>query len=319
MWTVYGSDDRALASPLPTNDDIRPLAQQLIRIKTIGQLLAADETSPTEARRTWKHAWAHRLHQATDLFESQAHQTRLADDPKNDTFSIEAREMRQEARLVEKSLIEQGLLVPRTSYVVGRTDANRPFPHTSQQLASLGLSHAARLLVHSSVQIAFEVPSDQAAPLRDALREASETSNSVWQITTTPPAMTTTDQLWHHSQATRQPAIRMMFKGPHAAVQIHYPYQRWADIPPHAALATLLVALTILTGVLLQRPTVVDAIVVRPHLLGVVAGLLWWLFLSPSVFGWVIVAISLFTSLHVVWPRTVASPSTVTRLGQLNK
>ena len=304
MWTVYGPDDTALSPPLATDDDIRPLAQQLMRIKAMGQLLAAGESSSTETALTWKRAWAHRLHQAVHLLESQTDQSRLADEG----------EMKQEARLVEKSLLEQGLLIAHPSYVVGRTEKNLSFPHTPQQLRSLAESHTARLLTHSSNQLAFEVPKDQATALRGALREASPAFASVWQITATPPATTTMGRLWHLSQASKHPATRRMFKGPRSTIQIEYPPQRWAALPPHAALATLLVSLSILAGVLLRRPTIADKIVIRPHLLGVLIGLLWWLFLAPSALGWIIVAISLLTSIRLARPTKTPPPSTITRL-----
>ncbi|MCW0295071.1 hypothetical protein NIL11_27015, partial [Klebsiella pneumoniae] len=35
-----------------------------------------------------------------------------------------------------------------------------------------------------------------------------------------------------------------------------------------------------------------------PHALGVVAGLAWWLWLTPSILGWVLVLLSLGTSLR---------------------
>jgi len=38
-----------------------------------------------------------------------------------------------------------------------------------------------------------------------------------------------------------------------------------------------------------------------PHVLGVVAGLAWWLWLWPSAFGWLIVLASLFCSLRSGW------------------
>ena len=37
-----------------------------------------------------------------------------------------------------------------------------------------------------------------------------------------------------------------------------------------------------------------------PHLAGVAGGLVWWLFLSPSLLGWVVVAISLLSALRPV-------------------
>jgi hypothetical protein len=38
-----------------------------------------------------------------------------------------------------------------------------------------------------------------------------------------------------------------------------------------------------------------------PHLPGVVIGLAWWLWLSPSSVGWLIVAVFLVSSLRPAW------------------
>ncbi len=40
-----------------------------------------------------------------------------------------------------------------------------------------------------------------------------------------------------------------------------------------------------------------------PHAAGVVVGLAWWLWLSPSVLGWLIVAVSLAAAAHSAWKR----------------
>ncbi len=294
LWTVHGPHDDvwgypAWGRPLSTTADIGTLPQQLIRIKAIGQMLAAEQSSPNETSPIWKHAWTHRLRRASDLFESQSRHVRLADED----------EMKQEARLVEQSLLEQGLLAARPSYLVARTADQGRFPHVFGQLDAVVASHAARLLIRGEHQWAFEVPADQAGPLRESLRELAPATTAVWQITHSPPMATTIDRLWNLSQAARQPATRLMFKGPKPRIQIVYPPQPWATMPPHALLAALLVALSIGAAVVLRRRAVVEAVVVRPHLLGVVAGLLWWLFLWPSWFGWVVIAVSLFASVRV--------------------
>src|SRR5205823_6172754 len=48
-----------------------------------------------------------------------------------------------------------------------------------------------------------------------------------------------------------------------------------------------------------------------PHVLGVMAGVAWWLWLAPSVFGWVLIVGSLLASLRPAWRTARESPSAV--------
>lgn len=46
-----------------------------------------------------------------------------------------------------------------------------------------------------------------------------------------------------------------------------------------------------------------------PHVLGVMAGVAWWLWLTPSIFGWVLIFGSLLASMRPAWKATRDSPS----------
>jgi len=50
-----------------------------------------------------------------------------------------------------------------------------------------------------------------------------------------------------------------------------------------------------------QREAVRDTFSRWPHLPGVVVGIAWWLWLSPSAIGWLIAAIFLASSLRPAW------------------
>ena len=76
-----------------------------------------------------------------------------------------------------------------------------------------------------------------------------------------------------------------------------------------------LVLVILVAGVGIGRGLLTNLLCRWPHLLGVVAGLAWWLWLSPSVLGWAIVLVSLVASFRSGWRLPRQHDSTIVHLG----
>ncbi|HUG66705.1 MAG TPA: hypothetical protein VMM76_03070 [Pirellulaceae bacterium] len=80
------------------------------------------------------------------------------------------------------------------------------------------------------------------------------------------------------------------------------------DVAQRVALALALCVAAWFLLKLSRREGVRDALSRWPHLPGVVIGLAWWLWLSPSALGWLIAAVFLASSLRPAWRARVLRP-----------
>lgn len=145
---------------------------------------------------------------------------------------------------------------------------------------------------------AFDADSDTES-VRAALDQAiaDETDRSrrlqteaIWQRAAAQEQIIDLNGLWHRTVGAGESAVRFAFEGTHEALTFRVPPTSSQE-PTRA----VLVGLILVSASLLQwRPRRLAWFSPRwPALWGVLFGIGWWLFLQPSVIGWVIVGLSL--------------------------
>jgi hypothetical protein len=134
------------------------------------------------------------------------------------------------------------------------------------------------------------------APMDDGAAAAVEAVDVLTTITATPVVTT-------HLSSTQQTA----------QLPVASPHVGWGDLLLRIlATVCLLLAMAALFVVNRRQP-IGDLFLSYPRLVGVLAGLAWWLWLTPSVFGWIIVLASLVPSFRR-FPVISSEPDT-TRTG----
>jgi hypothetical protein len=121
----------------------------------------------------------------------------------------------------------------------------------------------------------------------------------VFTTTTATPADTT-----RHSSTTRA-----------AFLPVEGPFVRWGDVALRLLASVLLLVAVAAAYFWNRRRPMGNPLLSYPRLVGVLAGLAWWLWLTPSVIGWLIVAASLIPSVRRL-PGVRPEPDT-TRTGTL--
>jgi len=126
--------------------------------------------------------------------------------------------------------------------------------------------------------------------LRDALARSREVSREV-------------ADLWQHLAARRAPAIQLVGVDPADSVLLRYARPEH-DARGTQVAASILLGLAGILGFYAVRVTWnVPWLDACPQLVGVGVGLAWWLWLEPSLFGWLIVAVSVLSAVWSPWPR----------------
>jgi len=122
------------------------------------------------------------------------------------------------------------------------------------------------------------------------------------------------DELWSRTLDPAQSACRCVVQGPSDSISLRYHTtagRRFYSLLT-AAIALGAVVLLLVAG---MRRGLGSALPCRwPHLLGVAAGLLWWLWLWPSILGWGLALLSLVASVRSVWRPPRDSSSTIVPL-----
>ena len=111
-------------------------------------------------------------------------------------------------------------------------------------------------------------------------------------------------ELWHHSIDRQPPATRCAFPRRVASIMLSYHQVESTGLLRRLVSAAGLALAIGLIALGLKRGTPAELLRQWPHAAGVAVGLGWWLWLSPSVLGWGIVAVSLFSSLRSGWKHS---------------
>jgi len=107
-------------------------------------------------------------------------------------------------------------------------------------------------------------------------------------------------ELFDDVTACRAPVARCMFQGAVDRVAVRQERADAGDLPLRIFVALALAAATALATVFLRRHAAREWLVRWPRAMAVLIGLAWWLWLTPSWLGWVIVAIGLASSVRSV-------------------
>ena len=129
------------------------------------------------------------------------------------------------------------------------------------------------------------------------------------------PSDNETAELWAWTLGREGQTVRREVKGAMEPITVHY---RLAETSWREARLPIVLGLCVLLVVLSLKPirsVLGNLVVKRPYLAGVLLGVAWWLFLSPSALGWIIALASLFTAFRGSRRRQPASHSAVVPLG----
>ena len=111
------------------------------------------------------------------------------------------------------------------------------------------------------------------------------------------PALQPAD-LWQRRLALDTTATRSILPGRVPSLHLQYDNPAAADLPGRSIAALLVGIAAGAVVVALRRGMPSDILMRWPHAFGVAGGLFWWLWLSLSVIGWVVIAVTLGTLLR---------------------
>jgi len=123
-----------------------------------------------------------------------------------------------------------------------------------------------------------------------------------------PPAVDEATSLRQQLWSPDLTITRSQVRGPAAAMTIEYePARRsaWAE----RLFAAIVLSMVVLAGAWsLERGQLFECFCRWPALFGVALGLAWWLWLWPSLLGWIIVLVSLGGAMFSAWRRSAPPP-----------
>jgi len=163
----------------------------------------------------------------------------------------------------------------------------------------------------ASVETELQAIAEEASQAADRLGTGDLLAHAAAQM----PAATLPGQLWLRTLDRPQGSTCCVAGGESATITLEYRRVE-ADGLPERLVGAAGMAVVILLTVVAVRWGAFSMLLCRwPYLLGVLAGLAWWLWLWPSVLGWGIVLVSLLASLRWGWKRPRRSGSAIVPLG----
>lgn len=123
--------------------------------------------------------------------------------------------------------------------------------------------------------------------------------------------------LWEWSIQRRDDPLRCAQTEGSGRLTISYENPVWGDSQSRTWAALALVAFAVVLAAVLRRITTWEPLRRWPHLLGVIFGLAWWLWLSPSILGLCFVAISLLAAVLPTFRRPADANVVPLRLHRL--
>jgi hypothetical protein len=126
-----------------------------------------------------------------------------------------------------------------------------------------------------------------------ALAERIGAASVLKRVASEPPLADSAGQVWATSLSHPDDGFHAVLIGESSAIALEYAQNRGSDLTLRIV-SVLVAAILLLAGVALVLYTPLVAVLQsRPRVVAVLVGLFWWLFLRPSAFGWLIVAVSI--------------------------
>jgi hypothetical protein len=133
-------------------------------------------------------------------------------------------------------------------------------------------------------------------------------------ISAEPPGATRLAQLWLGTLDRGGSATRCVGEGGSTSIRLRYSRPQSRELVHRSIAAATFLGLALLTGLGLRRRIFAPLACRWPHLLGVAAGLGWWLWLRPSILGWAVVLASVAVSFLWRWKRPRQGGSAIVTL-----
>jgi hypothetical protein len=141
-----------------------------------------------------------------------------------------------------------------------------------------------------------------------------QSDNTLARVSAKTPPATDLGQLWVQTLERTHPATYCVGRGEPASITLRYRQVEARGFSTRLLGAGALAGLVLLAMVGIRRGDFSTLLRRWPCLLGVLTGLGWWLWLSPSALGWAVVLVSLFASFRWGWRRPRQSGSAIVAL-----
>jgi hypothetical protein len=299
LWTIFSPDGRRATTGAASAREIGVKERQRIRVESIARLLADDAWAPNEPGESWRRDWLDRLREEYDDFRLLA-----AEDDATDGRALEsARQMLRQSSDETWQYVAVAVEEPATGDFVALEQVAE-----SAQAAAIALG--GRVYSSDGRRIVLRIPRDRVEQFVDQWEVDRPAGAAPLTIGNRAPWTDSMEALWRPT-ADRGDALYLATEGAAAVVDLRTASRSWLR---ELASALFFVAIVVGVGAMSRRRAVNDLAVRHAHLAGVAIGLAWWLFLSPSWFGWAIVAASLFASVRNAWPLPKSADTTITRI-----
>ncbi len=169
-----------------------------------------------------------------------------------------------------------------------------------------------------SRELSLAEPTNKARAARSALLAADRkqaqiarrlgTSAVLTQLLTNAPLADDPAELWQRSLDRPLEVTRCTFDGKSDSITLSYHRTESARSQPWLSMSLMIVLVFGLIVFGLRRGTLTEWSKRWPAAIGVAVGLFWWLWLSPSILGWVIVLVSLIAGILPRWKMAPAPP-----------